>query len=143
LAIRFKRAPGEEEEENGEEVSARASNLAKANRGAPVGNTLWPSTSGSPIEGYIACTIRGTAVVAEWTPPSVSLRPPQTAREKQQCSSTPKTHNPTGIYLGASRSFNKSTRLVLYSGANAKAVIHVAASNRLNVSWRKEYLNKW
>ncbi|CAM9846959.1 unnamed protein product, partial [Ectocarpus sp. 12 AP-2014] len=70
------------------------------------------------------------------------------------CSSTPKTHNPTGIYLGASRSFNKSTRLVLYSGANAKveqergtkyqeAVIHVAASNRLNVSWRKEYFNKW
>ncbi|CBJ27981.1 putative respiratory burst oxidase homolog protein [Ectocarpus siliculosus] len=59
-------------------------------------------------------------------------------------SSTPETHNPTDIYLGASRSFNKSTWLVLYSGANAKveqAVI--AASNRLNVSWRKEYFNKW
>ncbi|CAM9294444.1 unnamed protein product [Ectocarpus sp. 6 AP-2014] len=59
-------------------------------------------------------------------------------------SCTPETRNPTDIYLGASRSFNKSTWLVLYSGANAKveqAVI--AASNRLNVSWRKEYFNKW
>ncbi|CAM9880830.1 unnamed protein product [Ectocarpus fasciculatus] len=126
------------------------------------------------IEGYISRTIQGTAVVAEWAPPLVSLRPPPNFRKKQQTksrldndqrickldlmeadlsvvdnnlrkgSSTPETRNPTGIYLGASRSFNKSTWLVLYSGANAKVEqAVVAASNRLNVTWRKEYFNKW